>query len=301
MTPSSDPSHDIMGSRDTTPDDGLEEPAKEPEGPVNEELVVRFGRYLQELKRKRQLADFQERTLCQECGYVPFDPAVANCFHVFCKKCLMQLARKASAAGEDEVPCPKCEDIMMEVQSCIGLEELRLLNPLEAGHQLNRTNDRKTEEGYIDLEGEDTDQPVASELTVAQKKSLVKWINELMKLSCDDFFRMNLKTMRSKLRDGLYPSIEALKADFDRMEHNSITEYGFHQKNTKDAQNLKAAFERYMTDYPGPSEELAPRKKAKTTGSKTPPDQMPARVGTSSRPRAAKSVMQGRKYARDHW
>lgn len=157
MTFSSDSSHNIIDSRDTTPDDGLKEPAKEPEGPVNEKLVVRFGRYLQELKRKRQLTDFQERTLCQECGYVPFDPAVANCFHVFCKKCLMQLARKVSATGEDKVPCPKCEDIIMEVQSCIGLEELRLLNPLKADHQLNRTNNRKTKKDYINLEGEDTD------------------------------------------------------------------------------------------------------------------------------------------------
>lgn len=318
VTPSGKVSHNMTDSQNSISDDGLEEPAKKPEGPVNEELVVRFGRYLRELKRKGQLAELQERTLCRECGYVPFDPLVTSCFHVFCKECLVQLLRKASEAseageaGEDKVPRPKCGDIVTEVQSCEGLIELLLDNTLEPGGQVGRKNGRKSEESYIDLADEDTDQ---SELgfTQIQKGFLVNSINKLLKLSFGEFFRqpanhddlsskaMDLKTIRTKLRDSLYPSIEALKADFDRMEHNSVIRYGLHHKNTKDAQNLKAAFERYMTDYPGLDEDSAPRKKAKTTGSKTPPAQIPARGGASSPPRAAKRAMQGRKYPRDHW
>ena len=164
-------------------------------------------------------------------------------------------------------------------------------------------------QGYIDLEDEDTDQP-GSGFTETQKAFHINSINKLLRLSYGEFGRQPgiydgissyLRTMRTKLHQNLYPSIEALKADFDRLKESSMIRYGIWHKYTKDVQNLKDVFEGYMTDNAGPDGDSGPRKKAKTTGSKIPPARRLARRGASSPPRAAKSAMQGRKYPRDHW
>ena len=166
----------------------------------------------------------------------------------------------------------------------------------------------KTGASCIDLEDDDADQQ-SSGFTMAQKDFLVNSINKLMKLSVSELFRkpvnyfnifskpMDLTTMRSKLQNGGYPSVEALKADFDRMKHSSVANH----KHTKELGKLKAAFESYMKKYPGQSDDCAPRNKAKTMKAKCPPAQTAARTGASSSlPRAARVVMQGQKYSRDH-
>lgn len=174
----------------------------------------------------------------------------------------------------------------------------------------------ETGQGYIDLEDdEDTDQSTP-EFTAAQKRFLVQSINKLLKLSYSEFFRqppnylnpvlnkIDLRTMRSKLQDGLYLSVEDLRGDFDLMTYGSVVGNGTHDKLTDYARRLRTAFEGYMSDFPGKVEDFTPRKKARMSEPKATFAQK-ARSSSSARrfssPRAAKTAMLGRTYPRDHW
>ena len=174
----------------------------------------------------------------------------------------------------------------------------------------------ETGQGYVDLEdNQDTDQPTP-EFTAAQKGFLVNSMNKLLKLSYGEFFcqppnyldpalnKIDLRTMRSKLRDGLYPSVEHLRGDFDLMVCCSVIGNGDRDKLTAQARKLRTAFEGYMNDFPGKSEDCGPRKKARMT---EPEATFAQNAGPSSSPRrssssrAAKTAMLGRTYPRDHW
>ncbi|KAF6232116.1 hypothetical protein HO173_009710 [Letharia columbiana] len=309
LSPSGNFGSDRSDAQHSIYDDTIEEARQKSEGPVNEELVVRFGRHLQELKRKHKWAKLREYTLCQQCGDAPNEPVVTNCLHVFCSECLTRLHFKLAEQDMDGVACPKCDETITETQPCKGLKELRQDALREAGHHVGRKDDRKIGKGYIDLEDEDTDPP-ASRFTVAQKEFLVKSINSLMRHRYGECFRnslsptselMDLSTMRSKIQDGLYSSIEALRADFDRMEQTYPPGDAYHHRRTEQARSLRTVFETCMGEYPGNCEDLAPRKKAKARKPKAPSAGTTARAEASSRSRAAKTAMQGKRYPRDHW
>ena len=174
----------------------------------------------------------------------------------------------------------------------------------------------ETWQGYIDLEDdEDTDQS-APGLTVAQKRFLVNSMTKLLKISYGEFFRqppnyldhalnkIDLRTMRSKLHDGHYLSVDDLRGDFDLTLHGSVVGNGAQDKLTGQARRLRTAFEGYMSDFPGKSEECPPRKKART---REPEATFTQNAGSSSSSprssstRAAKTVMLGRTYPKDHW
>lgn len=305
----------MTDSRDSISDNTLEEPVIELEGPVNEDLVVRFDRHLRELKRKRDFGKLQSERTCAQCGQCPDKSMVTSCLHLYCNDCLEHLPYELAGKDLYEAHCVVCNDVIIESQSCQHLKELGedyfLKSDEDLGHEFGQR--------YIDLEDKDPEQQ-STTITATQKNFLVHAVNKLRKLSYGEFFRqpvpinkvnyptytgitrpIDLKTMRANLHAGAYPSIELLKADFDQMEQNSRVWNGADHPHTKDAQNLKVAFGIYMIQYPGSGEDFAPRKKAKTKGSKTPPVKTSARAGVSSPPRAAKSAMQGRKYPRDHW
>ncbi|KAF6227490.1 hypothetical protein HO173_012230 [Letharia columbiana] len=209
----------------------------------------------------------------------------------------------------DGVACPKCEKTMTETQPWEGLKKFRQVALWEAGRYVGRRDDRKIKKDYIDLEDEDTD-PQASTFTVAQKEFLLKSINSLMRHRYGECFRnclsptselKALRTMREKLQDGLCPSIEVLRADFDRMEQTYPLGDAYHHIRTEQARSLRTVFETCMGEYPGKCEDLAPRKKAKARKPKAPSAGTTARAEASSPPRAAKTAMQGKRYPRDHW
>lgn len=312
LTPGCKLSNDVENSRHSTSDDVLEVPSNEPEGPVKEDLVLKLDRHLQELRRKQQWAELRERTCCQNCRDEPQDPVVANCLHVFCHDCAMAMRDEAAEQDLGDVPCPGCNEAMTDTQSCKGMKELwRDISWAVGGHAGRKTG-RKTGQGYMDLEDGYTD-PSVSGFTPAQKLFLIDSLNELSKLGYSDIFqqpakyisptskRIDLRMMWSKLQDGLYSSVGAIKADFDRMELSAATENGPHHRSTEDARELKVAFERSMTEYPAGDEDVPVRKKAKIKEPTTPLTQIATRGPTSSPPRAAKTAMQGRKYPRDHW
>ena len=184
MTPSSNSiSHDTTDPQKKDFDDTLDEASQKPEGPSNENLLVRFGRYLRELKENRDWANLRELTLCKKCGIGSYDPVITSCDHVFCKECLIPLIQEAAEQDKDEVACPECKDIITDIQTCESLKELwpdtfQMTGPRR---RVGRKLGCKTEEGYINLEEEDTD-PIASGFTDAQKYFLVNSINKLLKL-----------------------------------------------------------------------------------------------------------------------
>lgn len=283
---------------DNTFEDIVKESVEESKSPGNQELVVRLLGYLQGLKRKDEWAELQEGTLCQRCRVeltesVISGSVITNCLHVFCKECLEHLQNEAAEQDQKEISCPKCEESITDTQSYVD-------TLCKVGQHIDKETRRKTEGSYKNLEDEATGQQTSG-FTVAQTEFLVNSINSLSRVGGDDF-QLHLNTMKSKLRDGLYPSIETLKADFDRLEHASVVENGHHHGRTVLARNIRASFDFCMTEYPGHGgEESTARKKTKTARSKTPAAQTPTRAPASSPPRAAKTAMKDRKYPRDHW
>ena len=298
----------MTDSQDSPFDSTIEEPSQKPEGPLNEHLVLRFARHLQELERKHDWVDLSERTLCQNCGDSPENPVAANCFHVFCKECLLYLQRQAAERTQHELACPKCGECLTETQPCEDLKSLRLDNSFQVGRQAGMKMGRNIGKGYIDLEDEDTNQPDPG-FTMEQKRFPVRSINMLLELSYSEYCAehtnylsptsepINLRTLKRNLQDGLYLSIEALRADFGRMQLNCVI--GNHIC-TEHARSLRADFETYMAKFPGRDEDFAPRKKATTREPKAPSAPITERAVASSPQRAAKTAMQGRKYPRDH-
>ena len=316
-TPSGNSSNEMTNSRDSTSDDTLEEPSKEPEGPANEELLVKFGRLLLEFRGTRNFEELQSKSACSQCGKYPEKPTVTSCLHIYCNACLESSRYEAAGKDSGEAHCAACNGVITESQSCQRLEELGIDDFL----RLMGNSDQEVGQHYLDLDAKEPKRK-SSAITESQKGFLVHAINKLMKLSCSEFFRqpvpadpvryptyigitrpVDLKIMRDKLRANLYPSIEVLKADLDRMEQNSAVWNGAAHQHTRDAQKLKVAFEGYMTEYAEQDEEdFAPRKKAKNAREpQTASAQTATRVGPSYPPRAAKIAMQGHKYPRDHW
>ena len=63
---------------------------------------------------------------------------------------------------------------------------------------------------------------------------------------------MDLKTMEDKLKSDLYPSTLTFVEDFGLIVQNSITFNGLEHVVTRNAQNIKASFDKQLTNLPGP-------------------------------------------------
>lgn len=110
-------------SQDNPSDETLEEPAKEPEGSVNEELVVRFGRDRRELLRKREFGKLESESTCAHCGNYPHEPIVTGCLHLYCNACLENLKSEAARDHSENAHCAACDDTITESQSYQHLKE----------------------------------------------------------------------------------------------------------------------------------------------------------------------------------
>lgn len=102
---------------------------------------------------------------------------------------------------------------------------------------------------------------------------------------------MDLRTMEEKVKAELYTSVDDYVEDFNQIVENSIKFNGPDHVVTKNAQNIKASFDKQMTNVPGPEvTEPAPadRKKRASTAStiKAPPSRRESR---SSLPGSARS------------
>lgn len=102
---------------------------------------------------------------------------------------------------------------------------------------------------------------------------------------------MDLRTMEEKLKGDQYVSVEAYINDFNQIEENSVLFNGLDHVVTKNAQNIKASFDKQMSNLPGPAvtESVSDNKKKK--GATALPMKAPGsrRESRSSLPGSARS------------
>lgn len=63
---------------------------------------------------------------------------------------------------------------------------------------------------------------------------------------------MDLRTMEEKMKNSSYPSVDAYVRDFNQIVENCIAFNGLDHVVTKNAQNIKASFDKQMQNLPGP-------------------------------------------------
>lgn len=63
---------------------------------------------------------------------------------------------------------------------------------------------------------------------------------------------MDLRTIEEKVKEDRYPTVDAYLEDFNQIIENSILFNGLEHVVTKNAQNIKASFDKQMTNLPGP-------------------------------------------------
>lgn len=102
---------------------------------------------------------------------------------------------------------------------------------------------------------------------------------------------MDLRTMEEKLKSDQYVSVEAYIADFNQIEENSLLFNGSDHVVTKNAQNIKASFEKQMLNLPGPevTEIVADNKKKKVSTAISTKAPASRRESRSSLPGSARS------------
>lgn len=106
---------------------------------------------------------------------------------------------------------------------------------------------------------------------------------------------MDLRTIEEKLKAYDYSSVDDFVADFNQIVENTQTFNGPEHIVTKSAQNIKASFDKQMSNLPGPDVvEPAPAdKKKKQSVSSAPKVSQPRRESRSSLPGSAKSPVAG--------
>jgi len=142
-------------------------------------LMVRFGKFLKELKKRSNWNELRERSLCHTCGQPPEDPYVTSCMHVYCEECLHTLAYDASKRDLDHTPCGKCGTIYKESVSCRDLKELEVRDLSASVFQdgKDKTPAKKPFKltmDYVDSKGG----LLLSTKCTAVKAQLAKWIAE---------------------------------------------------------------------------------------------------------------------------
>lgn len=102
---------------------------------------------------------------------------------------------------------------------------------------------------------------------------------------------MDLRTMEEKLKSNQYPTVAAYAEDFNLIVQNSIAFNGLDHVVTKNAQNIKASFDKQMANLPGPevAEPTPADKKKKAPASVTPKVAPSRRESRSSLPGSARS------------
>lgn len=102
---------------------------------------------------------------------------------------------------------------------------------------------------------------------------------------------MDLRTIEEKVKEERYPSVNVYIDDFNQIIENSILFNGLEHVVTKNAQNIKASFDKQMINLPGPdrAEPTPADKKKKSSISSVPKAPPSRRESRSSLPGSARS------------
>ena len=160
-----------------------EEPAKpETNSAENQNepaLILRFRKYLRSFRNTGEWTHLKDRSLCHRCNCPPDEPWVTNCFHLYCKECLNNMAYEASKEGKSQSWCIPCDKPFEESKPCSGIEELEMndmVQKTDSGDipRPGRGKGPKNAERWLDLKGD----VLQSSKTTAVKIQLEEWIKE---------------------------------------------------------------------------------------------------------------------------
>jgi len=140
-------------------------------------LLLKFQKFLRELKRGQKWPELKERRFCQKCESPPVCPRVTSCLHVYCTECMQALADEAVINNEQESTCITCAEIFTESSQCDGLKELEVEEPLLG------SGERSAKRGKKDVNADIRSIDVGGKLlpsskTVAVEAQLEQWLVE---------------------------------------------------------------------------------------------------------------------------
>ena len=145
----------------------------------SESIIPVFSRLLKDLKRNSKWKELRERTLCQRCGKTPTNPYVTDCLHLYCQKCLTQLAHDAAKQGFDRTICFKCGIIYMESVGCAGLKDLETRDLSASVFQKSNTTQPTVRPVKATMDYVDSKKGLLlSTKTEAVKTQLEQWLKE---------------------------------------------------------------------------------------------------------------------------
>lgn len=140
-------------------------------------LLLKFQKFLRELKRGEKWPELKERRFCQKCESPPVCPRVTSCLHVYCTECMQALADEAVIDNEQESTCITCAEVFTESCSCDGLKELEVEEPLLGSGDRSAKRGKKDKNAdikWIDVGGK----LLPSSKTAAVEAQLEQWLTE---------------------------------------------------------------------------------------------------------------------------
>lgn len=158
----------------TSPEEADEEFNMQAEG--SNPLVFTFRKYLRDMVKGEQWADFKARSLCHKCRDVPEVPWVTDCYHLYCFECLNSLQQEAAVRGEARAACCACARIFEQTSCCSEIEELAAVASSSApaspaGSAASRRNAEKEDLKWISFGGE----VLPSTKTAAVRAQIEEW------------------------------------------------------------------------------------------------------------------------------
>ncbi|KAL9610783.1 MAG: hypothetical protein Q9167_004539 [Letrouitia subvulpina] len=140
----------------------------------SERLVFNFRRFLQALARSDKWDDLKLRTTCRRCEDCPEEPYVIDCYHLYCKDCLLAMQSEAGFNQEGGVRCLECGFVWTESRPCTGLQELEF-DPASSDYDCDAQRSRKDKDEdlkWIDYGG----QILPSSKTAAVQAQIEEWL-----------------------------------------------------------------------------------------------------------------------------
>lgn len=134
---------------------------------------MRFGKYLDAIKRSSTWARMNDTMTCTVCAQPPDTPWITDCKHVYCKLCLDDMIHAAAMKGVDTAPCASCGHAM----SAEPLEEVGPRDDLNPARDEDAPMPPKPDDmdNWLDLKGE----VLPSTKTIAAKTQILNWLDPL--------------------------------------------------------------------------------------------------------------------------
>ena len=123
----------------------------EPQDPQH--LSFKFRKFLRTLIDGAKSSEFAKRSICHKCGGPPDAPWVTDCYHVYCRECLLAIAIEAGDRSEEGAQCLECGTRFKESKPCEGVKELHEGIPEPQTASMKRHKQPENPLKWIEMEG----------------------------------------------------------------------------------------------------------------------------------------------------